>query len=132
MLQNHAIKFLECAFRTDRQEILHQPDGYGKMSIECGDTLELFLVIKDKRIAHIAYATNGCMNTTACVNAAIDLAQGQSLSRASAITPQEVAEYLQTLPQEHFHCAELAVEALKAALADARRTLQAPWKKSYR
>ena len=130
--QSHCIKFLESAFRTDRQEVLHQPDGCGKGAIDCGDHLELFIVLDESRIAHIAYATNGCMNTNACANALIDLAQGRTLDDAVKISPQDVFIYLETLPEEHFHCAELAVEALKAAIADTHRNRHAAWKKPYR
>jgi len=129
--QSHSIKFLESAFRTDRQEVLHQYDGCGNSAIECGDHLELFIVLADDCIAHIAYATNGCINTNACANGVIDLAQGQTPDDAFKITPRHVFTYLETLPQDHFHCAELAVNALRAALADVRRNRQAPWKKPY-
>lgn len=130
--QTHAIKFLEAAFRTDRREILHQPDGYGKHTIGCGDTLEIYLIIKNERIRNIAYTTNGCINTNACANAVIDLAAGRRPSSALKITPQMVVDYLQSLPEEHFHCAELAVGALQVALADVYRNRQTRWKKAYR
>ncbi len=132
MLQQHAIKFLEAAFRTDRQEKLHQPDGYGKKSGDCGDTVEFFLIVREQRIQNIAYIVNGCLNTNACANALIDLAEGKSLDQAWDIKPEDVAAYLESLPRDHFHCAELAVGAFYLALADARRMQQSPWKKAYR
>ncbi|MCP4673404.1 MAG: iron-sulfur cluster assembly scaffold protein, partial [Desulfobacula sp.] len=34
------------------------------------------------------------------------------------ISPEKVNKFLETLPEDHFHCAELAVGALYLALAD--------------
>ncbi len=130
--QSHAIRFLECAFRSDRHERLQQADGRGQKTRECGDSVEIFVILKGETIQNIAYTLNGCIHTNACVNALIDLAEGQTLTKALQITPQQVAAYLQSLLPEEFHCAELAVNTFRLALADARRTRLAPWKKAYR
>ena len=129
--QTHSIRFLECAFRTDHQERLQRADGHGQKTGDCGDSVEFFVVLKAETLQNIGYTLNGCMHTNACANALIDLAQGKSLSQAWEVTPEQVAAYLETLPTDHFHCAELAVGAFYLALADARRTRQAPWKKNY-
>ena len=130
--QTHSITFLEMAFRTDRQERLCNADGYSKKMGDCGDTIEFFLTVENDRIRNIAYALDGCIHTNACANAIIDLAQGKPMDQAWRITPEDVAAYLQSLPEDHFHCAELTMGAFYLALADARRTRQAPWKKAYR
>ena len=41
--QDHSLHYLEMAFRHDRRERLQNPDGYGKRTEECGDTVEMFL-----------------------------------------------------------------------------------------
>jgi nitrogen fixation NifU-like protein len=130
--QTHSLRFLECAFRTDHQERLQQADGRGQKSGDCGDSVEFFVILQGERLQTIGYNLNGCINTNACANALIDLAEGKSLSNAWEITPERVAAHLESLPADHFHCAELAVGAFYLALADARRTRQAPWKKAYR
>jgi nitrogen fixation NifU-like protein len=33
------------AFRHDRREAIEHPDGYGKRTGDCGDTVEMFLTI---------------------------------------------------------------------------------------
>jgi nitrogen fixation NifU-like protein len=43
-----------------------------------------------------------------------------------------VADYLQTLPADHFHCAELAVGAFYKALADYQQNGNKDWKAGYR
>ena len=47
------------------------------------------------------------------------------------VTPEAVAAYLETLPTDHFHCAELAVGALYKALVGVQQTADSPWKKVY-
>jgi nitrogen fixation protein NifU and related proteins len=130
--QSHSMKFLEAAFRTDRQEKLHNPDGRGKKTGNCGDSIEFFVLVQKERIHALAYELNGCMHTNACANALIDLADGRTLTEAWEITPENVADVLESLPEDHFHCAELAIGAFYLALADARRNQQTPWKKLYR
>ncbi|RJQ67962.1 MAG: iron-sulfur cluster assembly scaffold protein [Desulfobacteraceae bacterium] len=130
--QTHSLKFLEAAFRTDRHERLHNADGRGSKARDCGDTIEFFILLKGNCIHAMAYQLNGCINTNACANALIDLAEGSTLARAWEISPEEVAAALESLPGDHFHCAELVIGAFYSALADVRRNLQAPWKKLYR
>ncbi len=129
--QDHSLKFLEMAFRTDRRETLSNPDGYGKKTGDCGDTVEFFLIIKNDRIETISYNVNGCMNTNACANAIVSLVEGKSLDEAWAVTPEAVSNYLESLPEDHFHCAELSVGALYLSLANAMELSRSPWKKLY-
>lgn len=130
--QTHATRFLEMALRTDRQETVRQPDGYGKKTGNCRDTVEIFLTVREDRIAAVSYQLDGCMHTNACVNAVAELVTGRSVEGAWEIAPEDVAAYLESLPADHFHCAELAVGALYLALADYRQLKQKPWQKNYR
>ncbi len=119
--QDHSLRYLEMAFRSDRRETVDNPDGYGSRTGDCGDTVTMFLTTGQGRIRSISFDTNGCLNTNACANAVCELAEGKTLDEAWALTPEDVIEDLQTLPPEHTHCAELAVGALYLALADCRR-----------
>jgi nitrogen fixation NifU-like protein len=130
--QSHSMKFLEMAFRTDRQEALQHADGHGKKTGDCGDTVEFFLMVKDNRIETAAYAFNGCLHTNACANTIVELIEDKPVESAWEINPEDVADYLETLPPDHHHCAELAVGALYLALADLRDKKRSPWKKMYK
>ncbi len=116
--QAHSIKYIEMALRTDRIERVNDPDGYGTRTGDCGDTVEFFLTCKDNMIASSSFQVQGCMNTTACSNTVAKFIQGKPIESAWKITPEKVAKFLETLPEDHFHCAELAVGALYLALAD--------------
>lgn len=129
--QSHSLKYLEMAFRTDKQEIIKHPDGYGKKTGDCGDTVEIYLIACDNIIEKASYHINGCMNTAACVNTIIFMAENKTIDQAWEITPEAVAGHLETLPGDHFHCAELAVGALYVALSNLLELRRAQWKKAY-
>jgi nitrogen fixation NifU-like protein len=130
--QDHSLAFLEMAFRADRRERLEKPDGYGKKTGDCGDTVEFFLTLEGDTVRALSYDINGCLNTNACCNAVVALVAGKSLDAAWEVTPEQVAGLLESLPRDHFHCAELVVGTLYLALANARENRRSPWKKMYR
>jgi nitrogen fixation NifU-like protein len=116
--QDHSSHYLEMAFKTDNREILTKPDGYGKKTGDCGDTVEFYLSIKNDLIEYVSFQVQGCMNTTACANTVVLLAKGKSVEDAWNITPEDVIDYLETLPEDHVHCAELAIGAFYLALSN--------------
>ncbi len=116
--QAHSIKYIEMALRTDRIERVTDPDGYGKRTGDCGDTVEFFLTCKNNIILSSSFQVQGCMNTTACSNTVAKFIQNKTIESAWKISPEKVNRFLETLPEDHFHCAELAVGALYLALAD--------------
>lgn len=129
--QDHSVRFLEMALRTDRMETVASPDGMGKRTGECGDTVEFFVMMDGDRVRRVSFQTKGCLNTVACANTVAEMAEGRSLEEAWDIRPEEVAAFLETLPDREFHCAELAVGALYLALSDVKRRRREPWKKLY-
>ena len=130
--QDHSRTYLEMALSTDRQELMENPDGYGKRTGDCGDTVEIFLKVRKGRIQKVSYLVQGCINTNACCNTVANMAEGKSVKAAWGITPERVMDYLETLPSNHEHCAELAVGALYLALSNCQELERNPWKKGYR
>ncbi len=114
----HSLQYLEMAFETSNREVVQNPDGYGKRTGECGDTIEFFIMVDKGILNQISFEVQGCMNTVACSNTVVRLARGISLEKAWNILPEHLSSFLQTLPQDHFHCAELAVGAFYLALSD--------------
>ena len=129
--QDHSLNFLEMAFRTDRRERLEKPDGYAKKTGDCGDTVEFFINLDEDRIGAVSYDINGCLNTNACCNTVIELVAGKSMDNAWEVTPEQVCGFLESLPEDHFHCAELAVGTFYLALSNVRENRRSPWKKMY-
>ena len=129
--QDHSRHYLEMANRYDRRVRIEHPDGYGKRTGDCGDTVEVYLSICHGRIQLVCFDTNGCMNTNACANTVAELAEGRKVEDAWEITAEDVISYLETLPPQNTHCAELAVGALYLALTNYQELKRHPWKKLY-
>jgi len=130
--QDHSTNYLEMAFKHDRRETVQNPDGYGKNTGECGDTVEIFISVRDDKIDSVSFNIDGCMNTNACANTIAHLTEGRSIEGAWKISPEDVANFLETLPEHETHCAELAVGAFYRALVDYTETRKNVWKKPYK
>ena len=131
LCQKPSAHYLEMTTQTDKLRIIKDPDGYGKRTGECGDTVEMFLIVRKNRIHSVSFITDGCINTHACANCVAFLAEGKSIAEAWEITSEEVIDFLEALPEENFHCAELAVGAFYLALVNFQEYKHAPWKRLY-
>jgi nitrogen fixation NifU-like protein len=108
------------------------PDGYAHVTGDCGDTMEVFLSVRDRRICQARFDTIGCGFTLACGSMTMEMAEGKPLAEALRIDEDKVADALGGLPDSHRHCAELASEALKKAIQDYLFRGKESWKKLYR
>ena len=116
--QDHSDNFLIMANLWDRRKAMEQPDGYASKTGDCGDTITMYLKIKNGAIHQINFELEGCINTNACCNALAQLVEGKKVEESWGITPNDLITYLETLPADHHHCAELAVGTFYLALAD--------------
>lgn len=114
---HHSPVFLEMAYATENRERLDTPHGYGTRTGACGDSAEFFILVEDGIITHISFDLDGCVYTMACCNAVVALVKGKSIEAAWEIKPEDVADFLETLPRDHFHCAQLCVGAMYLALS---------------
>jgi nitrogen fixation protein NifU and related proteins len=99
---------------------MEDPDGFNAMSGICGDTIGFFVGLTDDTITRISFVTNGCGPTIACSSALTSMAKGLKVQEAMTITSKDLIDYLGGLPLENTHCADLAVNTLRSALAKAR------------
>jgi len=111
---------------------MEDPDGFGKVTGPCGDTMKIWLKIKDGTIAKTTFWTDGCGISIATGSIVTELASGKSVSKALKITQQDVLNALGGLPEESIHCALLAANTLKEAIKDYFTLKNEPWKKAYR
>lgn len=112
---------------------IDHPDGYAQVKGSCGDTMEMYLKMKDDVIKECTFQTDGCGTTIACGSVATELAKNTTLTRAlGCVSANEILKRLGGLPESDIHCAQLAAETLRRALADCLYHRQTPWKKSYR
>ena len=84
----------------------------------CGDAIHICLHVEDDRIAGIQAIPNGCVYTVACASAVSALAKGAHIEEAPELQPDQVAAALGGLPEDHLHCARLAVNTVGEAIAN--------------
>jgi nitrogen fixation NifU-like protein len=113
--------------------LLEDPDGYARVRGTCGDTMEMSVRMDRDVVAACGFQTDGCGTTVVCGSAATWLAKDRTFIDAlGAVSARGILELLGGLPEGDVHCAELAAETLRRALADHLANRGASWKKGYR
>jgi len=105
--------------------------GFGRVTGSCGDTIEIWLKVKNGIIADATFLTDGCATSIASGSMATELAKGRSIPEALKISQQDVLKALGGLPEESAHCALLAANTLKEAVKDYISLKKEPWKRAY-
>jgi nitrogen fixation NifU-like protein len=82
----------------------------------CGDVLRLSLKINSGRVAEIRFKAKGCVPSMACASALTELVAGQTLDEIRALKRDSLIAAVGSLPQASTHAAQLALDALAAAL----------------
>jgi nitrogen fixation NifU-like protein len=111
---------------------LRIPDGLGRASIPCGDSMQICLRVNQDQILEARFMTDGCGPVIACGSATTELVKGRTISEAMALNEDDIMIALGGLPDSETHCATLAVNALKRALTDYLVLRREPWKRTYR
>ena len=107
-------------------------DGFGRITGPCGDTMEIWLRVRDGIMQRITFWTDGCGTTIAAGSMVTELVKGKQMEQALGITQEDILEALGGLPEESVHCALLASNTLKAACRDYLAMRNEPWKRVYR
>jgi len=111
---------------------IESPQGHGKVTGPCGDTVQIFLRIDNNKIIDARFITDGCATTIAAGGMACELAIGKTFKEAFKITKEVILKQLGGLPEESIHCALLASNTLRAALTDFLTSRNEPWRKLYK
>ncbi len=94
-------------------------DGVGEVGNPvCGDMMSFYIKVKDNRLQDIKFKTFGCGAAIAVSSMVSEMAMGKTLDEAMKITPQSVADELEGLPKQKFHCSNLGAQALHKAIED--------------
>lgn len=116
ILEGYSEKFKNEFLRPENIGRIEDPDTYVSITGICGDTLEIYLVVRDGKVSDISFMTDGCGVTITCASYVTRTAKGKSLEEALLIKPKDVDKYFECLPEDHKHCAKLAVITLTAAI----------------
>jgi nitrogen fixation NifU-like protein len=111
---------------------MEDADGFARVTGPCGDTMEIWLRVKNDSVADVTFMTDGCGPSIASGSMVTELARGKHVREARIISQQDVLSALDGLPEESQHCALLAANTLKEAIRDYLIIKNEPWKKAYR
>jgi len=87
----------------------------------CGDIIRISLKLNGGKIAEIRFKAKGCVPAIACGSAVTELALGKIPVEARQIKVENIIEAVYGLPPASNHAAQLALEALRAALAQLQK-----------
>ena len=98
---------------------IEDPDGVGEIGNPvCGDMMTFYIKVKDNRLEDVKFKTFGCGAAIAVSSMVSEMAIGKTLEEAMEITPQLVADELEGLPKNKFHCSNLGAQALHKAIEE--------------
>jgi nitrogen fixation protein NifU and related proteins len=98
---------------------IENADGIGEVGNPvCGDMMTFYIKVKDNRLEDVKFKTFGCGAAIAVSSMVSEMAKGITLEEAKKITPELVAQKLEGLPKQKFHCSNLGAQALNKAIED--------------
>lgn len=97
---------------------MNDPTASATLTGLCGDTMEMYLLIRDEKIEEVKYHTNGCGNSRSCGHAVARRAEGRSITDALSISAGELIRSGECRPEKGRHCAILAVSTLYRSIAN--------------
>jgi len=107
------------------------PDGFGRVTGPCGDTMEIYLNVRDGKVSNASFWTDGCGTSIASGSIVTEMAKRMNIGEAQRISQHDVLAALDGLPEESEHCALLAANTLKEAIKDYLAFKKEPWKRAY-
>ncbi|MBR7162768.1 MAG: iron-sulfur cluster assembly scaffold protein [Clostridia bacterium] len=84
----------------------------------CGDIMQITMLIEDGIIKDAKFKTFGCAAAVASSSTATAMIIGKTIEEALKIKNSDVIETLEGLPPQKIHCSVLAEEAIKLAIED--------------
>ncbi len=98
---------------------IENADGVGEVGNPiCGDMMTFYIRVKDNHLDDVKFKTFGCGAAIAVSSMVSEMAKGKTLDEAMKITPKLVADELEGLPKQKFHCSNLGAQALTNAIKD--------------
>jgi nitrogen fixation NifU-like protein len=96
---------------------IENPDGIGEVGNPvCGDMMTFYIKVDDNRLSDVKFKTFGCGAAIAVSSIVSEMAKGKTLEEVRKITPALVAQELEGLPKNKYHCSNLGAQALNKAI----------------
>lgn len=117
MYSEYSMKVIEHFMSPRNVGSMKDPDGEGTYGdLKCGDSLTIYIKVKDNVITDISFLVFGCTASIATSSMITEMAKGKTIEEAEAITEKQLIDALDGLPQSKLHCSVLGVKGLRAAI----------------
>jgi nitrogen fixation protein NifU and related proteins len=116
--QHFSAAVIDHLLRPRNPGVMEAPDGYAKITGPCGDTMQIFVKIREDEVVEASFMTDGCGTTVVSASMAVELLTGRSLEESLALDQALILQRLGGLPRESQHCALLAANTARAAIED--------------
>ena len=94
-------------------------DGVGSCGDpDCGDSLTLYIKVKDNIISDVSFLVFGCVAAIASSSVTTELIKGKTLEEALKVTDTDIVDALDGLPENKLHCSVLGATAIQNAIKD--------------
>lgn len=98
---------------------------YSAIEGACGETVVMYLAVREGKVDRISFIADACGPTLACSSAITCMAQGLSVAEAAKLTSRDLIDYLGGLPAHKNECAEVAIRALQSVIEKAQAHAEA-------
>lgn len=96
---------------------IENADGVGEVGNPvCGDMMTFYVKVDDNLLSDVKFKTFGCGAAIAVSSITSEMAKGKTIEEARKITPALVAQELEGLPKNKYHCSNLGAQALNKAI----------------
>jgi nitrogen fixation NifU-like protein len=87
----------------------------------CGDSMKLWVVVRDSRIEDVKFKVAGCVPAVACGSWLTEAVKGKELSEVIGFRAGDIESALGGLPPASHHASVLAADALRRLLEEVAR-----------
>lgn len=90
----------------------------------CGDTVHMFLKVQERQITEVSYRAYGCSTSIATASIVSEVIKGKKFDELTAITRDEVAEWLGEIEPAQYHCIDIGVSILNQCSNPTQKSLE--------
>ncbi|MCK4491681.1 MAG: iron-sulfur cluster assembly scaffold protein [Candidatus Altiarchaeales archaeon] len=95
---------------------IKEPDASFAYQGPCGDSMQIYLKIRDDVIGDVRFQVVGCAGASVSGSALTEIIKGMKLEEAKKITEEDIIGGLNGVPRAKFHCVCLAFRTLRKAI----------------
>ena len=103
--------------KSEEAQFTKESNAIGmEVSYACGDTMKLWLKIKDNKIVDCRWKTFGCAIAISSTSMFSEMIIGMDIDKALNLKAEDISEELDGLPARKLHCANLVHDTFKKTM----------------